>query len=84
MPKPSPDGATFAERAAAARGDKDFTPLKVKVQKNSTFGSRAKGSDPVDVEPEPNSSFSDRKAVDAEDDGAENKAVAKKAASKKS
>lgn len=70
MPKPSPTGSTFAERAAAAAGKESFVAPNPDPQapaENSTFAERAgKG----------------KKAVS--DDGAENKAVAKKSAAKKS
>jgi hypothetical protein len=70
MVKPDPMGATFAERAAAARGDKDFdrpAPEAQDVEDNSTFGDR--GSKAVQ------SDGAENKAV---------KSAAKKTASKKS
>lgn len=72
MTKPHPTGGTFAERAAAAAGESSFkAPATdtVEAQENTTFAER--GGKGV-------------KAVEPDSDGAENKAVAKKAASKKS
>lgn len=83
MAKPNPMGRTFAERAAAARGDEDFTsperdaPTSVP---NSTFGSRA-GRTPATPEtepepaeePEPEPEPAEEKTVESED--TENKAV---------
>jgi hypothetical protein len=71
MAKPNPMGGTFAERTAAAEGKSSFDAPKVDLPgefANSTFAERTK---------------TNKKAVDAEDDGAENKAVAKKSAAKK-
>lgn len=68
MGKPNQQGATFAERAAAARGDKDFVdprPAATEVQENSSFATRAK-------------------AVKVDDAAVEDKAVKKAASSKKS
>lgn len=75
MTKPNPMGSTFAERAAAAAGESSFTAPETDPQKappNTTFAERAKAAKKTSS-----------KAV-SEDDGAENKAVAKKSASKKS
>jgi hypothetical protein len=69
MPNPNPAGSTFAERAAAARGDEDFTPPKQedpKAVKNSRFVERA---------------GIESKVVDSED--SEKKAVKKTARSRK-
>ena len=72
MGKPNPMGATFAERTAAARGDKDFadpTPAAPEAAENTSFAQRAKAA---------------VKAVKGDDDKVEDKAVKKAAASKKS
>ena len=73
MAKPNPGGATFAERAAAAAGKASFTDPTPKLPsdaENTTFAERAKAAKKTAS-----------KAVDS--DGTENKAVAKKTASKK-
>jgi hypothetical protein len=73
MAKPNPAGATFAERAAAAAGKSSFTdptPKPEDVEENATFAERAKAAKKTSS-----------KAVSS--DSAENKAVAKKSASKK-
>lgn len=75
MSKPNPMGASFAERAAAARGDKSFDAPKVETSEadaNTTFAERAKGT-----------KKSESKAVDNDAEGAENKAVASKRTSAK-
>lgn len=85
MVKPSPMGATFAERAAAARGDDDWTPPETTPARNSTFADRAGKARPDDEGNGDNSTFTSRKGVDSETEGAENKAVpSKRAAAKKS
>lgn len=74
MTKPNPMGSTFAERAAAAAGKASFTAPDTDPEKapdNTTFAERAQAAKKTSS-----------KAVD--EDGAENKAVAKKSASKKS
>lgn len=76
MAKPNPMGATFAERAAAAAGEKDFkdpTPASTDAQENTSFAERAKAAKKTSS-----------KAVDTDD--AENKSVksaTKKTAAKK-
>lgn len=75
MTKPSPFGATFAERKAAAQGEESFeapTAAYSAPEANSTFGQRAGRTKPT------------VKAVDEDTKGAENKAVAPKRTRKKS
>jgi hypothetical protein len=70
MSKPSPMGSTFAERKAAREG-KPFDPPAAPETGNTTFAERAGKP-----------SRGDRKAVQEDDETAENKAV-KSAASKR-
>lgn len=75
MSKPNPMGGTFAERAAAREG-KSFDAPKVEKPEdvvNTTFAERAKSGKKASS-----------KAVDNDAEGAENKAVAKKATARKS
>lgn len=76
MTKPNPMGSTFAERAAATAGASSFTAPKVESaepQDNSTFAERGKAAKKAGA-----------KQVDADAEVAENKAVKKSAAKKKS
>ena len=73
MSKPTLMGATFAERKAAAEGKSTFvdpTPAAGEADENTTFADRAKAGKKASA-----------KQVDS--DAAENKAVAKKATSRK-
>lgn len=74
MAKPDPMGATFAERKAAAEGKATFsdpTPDAPGADENTTFADRAKAASKATTK-------------QVEDDGAENKAVKKTAARRKS
>lgn len=75
MTKPNPMGGSFAERKAAREGSKSFDAPKVEKPEdyvNTTFAERAKAGEK-----------SERKAVDSDAEGAENKAVASKRTSSK-
>lgn len=70
MAKPNPMGSSFAERAAAARGDEDWAPPEdesAEPAPNTTFAERA---------------GAEAKVVTAEDEKSEGKAPKKRAAKK--